>query len=250
MRYKAIFIDVDGTLVSPDSPLLPSERTKEAITKAQARGVYVGLATARPLEQCRHIIDYLGLRGPSVFSGGAEIVDTSTNTTLREHILTRDHLTQFFSITESRHASFWVQDNGTDCEYNDSYIPYKPYIAVAQDIPLVEVDSILQECESLEAVIALRSSGSRYDVLTIHVAPCDATKEKGVEYVSKLLSIQKEEIMGIGDGFNDILLMNACGLKVAMEDSVPELLEVATYVTGTVESDGVSDAIEKFILTE
>ncbi len=251
MKYSAVFIDVDGTLVPPNSPQLPSERTREAIQKAMARGVYVGLATARPLQQCTHIIEYLGLKGPSVFSGGAEIFDTETNRALRELTLTPPQLEAVLDEIKHLHrSSYWIQDNGTDCVPDSSYIPNKPYVVVAPDVPLTVAASILDEWHLIEGVVALRASGSNSNVVNIHVAHADATKQRGVEYVTSLLSLSETEVIGIGDGYNDVLLMNACGLKAAMADSVEDLLDVATYVTGSVEDDGVAEVIEKFILTE
>lgn len=54
--------------------------------------------------------------------------------------------------------------------------------------------------------------------------------------------------MGIGDGYNDLPMLEAVGCKVVMGQAPPEVKAVADYVTGTFEQDGVAEAVEKLIL--
>jgi hydroxymethylpyrimidine pyrophosphatase-like HAD family hydrolase len=86
------------------------------------------------------------------------------------------------------------------------------------------------------------------DVLDIHVVHEHATKRYGVERLIKMLGHTKEETMAIGDGHNDIPLLEAAGCKVAMGNAPDEVKAVADYVTTSLEEDGVAKAIQKFIL--
>ena len=76
----------------------------------------------------------------------------------------------------------------------------------------------------------------------------EATKQHAIFEVAKLLHIDTHEIIGVGDGYNDFPLLMACGLKVAMGNAVPELKAIADYIAPTIDEDGVSDIIEKFVL--
>ena len=60
--------------------------------------------------------------------------------------------------------------------------------------------------------------------------------------------MKKEEILTIGDQNNDIELLKAGGIKVAMGNGTPELKECADYITDTVENDGFVKAIEKYVI--
>ncbi len=60
--------------------------------------------------------------------------------------------------------------------------------------------------------------------------------------------ILRNEIIGVGDSYNDFPLLMACGLKVAMGNAAPELKEIADYIAPTVEEDGVVDVIKRFVL--
>jgi hydroxymethylpyrimidine pyrophosphatase-like HAD family hydrolase len=64
----------------------------------------------------------------------------------------------------------------------------------------------------------------------------------------KKLHLKKDEIIGVGDGYNDFPLLMACGLKVAMGNAVPDLKEIADYIAPSVVEDGVVDIISKFIV--
>jgi hydroxymethylpyrimidine pyrophosphatase-like HAD family hydrolase len=63
-----------------------------------------------------------------------------------------------------------------------------------------------------------------------------------------MLGLRQEEIMAIGDGNNDLGLMKAAGLSIAMGNSDPDVLEAADHVTEDNEHDGVAQAIRRYVL--
>jgi len=66
--------------------------------------------------------------------------------------------------------------------------------------------------------------------------------------VAEILGIKTDEIIAVGDGYNDFPFLMACGLKVAMGNAVPELKAIADYIAPSVDEDGIVDVIERFIL--
>ena len=75
----------------------------------------------------------------------------------------------------------------------------------------------------------------------------NATKSLGVEFLAKMWGINKEEILTIGDQNNDIELLKAGGISVAMGNATPELKACADFVTDTIDNDGFVKAMEKFV---
>ena len=67
-----------------------------------------------------------------------------------------------------------------------------------------------------------------------------------MEYLCKLWDIKQEEVLTIGDQNNDIELLKAGGIKVAMGNATDELKACADYITDTVTNDGFVKAVEKF----
>ena len=76
----------------------------------------------------------------------------------------------------------------------------------------------------------------------------EASKRCAVEYLQNYFGLKKEEILTIGDQNNDIELLRAGGIKIAMGNATEELKAEADYVTDTVFEDGFVSAMEKFCL--
>ena len=84
----------------------------------------------------------------------------------------------------------------------------------------------------------------------INVVSPLVSKGKAVSRLAAYLGVSKEEIVAIGDGSNDVPLLSAAGLAIAMPHSPEELKAVADYVTLGVEENGVAAAVKKFILPD
>ena len=69
-----------------------------------------------------------------------------------------------------------------------------------------------------------------------------------MEFLQNYWGLKKEEILTIGDQNNDIALLQAGGLKIAMGNATDELKEIADYITDSVYEDGFVKAMEKFCL--
>lgn len=78
------------------------------------------------------------------------------------------------------------------------------------------------------------------------ILPRGVSKGSGLVAALKVLDISPRDVMCIGDGENDVALLRAGGLKVAVRNAVPELKAVADYVTEAEDGDGVSEAISLF----
>jgi hydroxymethylpyrimidine pyrophosphatase-like HAD family hydrolase len=63
-----------------------------------------------------------------------------------------------------------------------------------------------------------------------------------------MLGVKYEEIIGVGDSYNDYSLLMASGLKVAMGNAVKELKDVADYIAPSVDEDGLAEVIERYII--
>ena len=71
-------------------------------------------------------------------------------------------------------------------------------------------------------------------------------KWNAIEYLIEKLKLKKEEIIAIGDNINDKMMIEKAGLGIAMEGSMPEIINSADYVTDSNRNEGVAKALEKF----
>lgn len=249
MKYKALFLDVDGTTVVHGVDNLPSARVTDAIGRAMQAGISVSLATSRPPRSVTNVIEHLGLNGYCVLSSGAQIYDPES----KKVIITKDFpmsaTKQIIAAAKTHGGQLSIYDGENEFIYDGINLPrevlgmYFPKLepAVLQDITkhLSQVPEIaLHRMEAWEA---------GYECLDIVNA--EASKLHGVVEVARLMGIKTHEIIGVGDGYNDFALLLACGLKIAMGNAVQELKDVADFVAPAVTDDGVATVIEKFILS-
>lgn len=249
MKYKALICDVDGTLVPNKKGSTVSSKVKEAIAKANTR-IHIGLATTRPIFLLSDIVKDLALSGPSVISGGAEIVDLSHNKVLRRHLILEDDLKFLIQTLTEKNLPLKL-DNGQKQEIYDKNKSYEVTIK-AFTLALDEevADKLLQALADRSNLAKFKIPSwtqGKYDVFITHSS---ATKQHGILEVAELLGISTHEIIGVGDGHNDFPLLMACGFKVAMGNAVEDLKAIADYIAPSVENDGVADVIEKYILNQ
>lgn len=82
------------------------------------------------------------------------------------------------------------------------------------------------------------------------ITDLDGTKEHAVAELLKMLAIDKENAVGVGDGHNDLHLFNAVGHKVAMGNAVDEMKQSADVVIGSVQDDGLAKYFEELVEEE
>lgn len=246
-KYKAILFDVDGTLIPNRKDGTVTQKLIDTVKKAQ-NSSHIGVATARSFQLLSPISSALGLKGPSIVHGGSNIVNPATKQTLWEKPMDITVAKKLADFTYGLHINFKFYDNGEEVTNVPSYIPYKPYNIWAHKVTNDVVNTYRQFASQFPdiAVHTVPSwEDGKIDFTVSHVL---ATKQHGVYEIAKLLGIETHEIIGVGDGANDIPLLMACGLKGAMGNAVPELKKIADFIAPSVEEDGAAYIIEKFIL--
>ncbi len=249
--YKALIIDIDGTLMVSQRDALPTEKVTKAIRKASKK-IHIGVATQRDFPTTIPIIKHLGLTGPSILAGGAIIIDGKTFKIIKEEIIDKESLNQAIQIIKEYKkyggSPFLIQDaDKGDQEWNEDYTPTKPFATFIGNLELdkaKELENKLSKIPNI-SVHKVEPWEGKFGVV---VNAALATKQHGIFEVAKILGINTHEIIGVGDSYNDFPLLMACGLKVAMGNAVPDLKAIADYIAPTVEEDGVVDVINKFIL--
>ncbi len=265
MKYKAIICDFDGTLVG--SELVISPQVKDVIRSLTKDGYTFSIASGRLFNGIvQNTCKELNLTAPQITKGGAEIVDPVSCEVIDGEYIPDNFAKEVISYIQSINAFFFVEKG--DIAYT---INGKP-IAVTTPIQFKKIDELVIHNVPK---IAVRSFGNDKDkeeignklqkkFPTLHIVAtytlseeekywditaASANKHTAVLKVAKLLNITTHEIIGIGDGYNDFSLLEACGYKVAMGNAAEELKQIADYIAPRVEEDGVADVIKKFILT-
>ena len=249
LKYKAILVDVDGTLMVATPDGVPTKKVLHAMDRA-SKFLHVGLATSRCILNTAYILDMLKLSGPSILEGGACIYDAAKRKSLSEQVLTPENLKPLQSLLIDSGLEFEYCDNvGDHMKFPKSgKVPKKAFMVFSQGVDNDHAKRItLQLTANMDAAIHTTNSWTKgkTDILITHP---QATKQHGILEVAKILGIETHEIIGVGDGNNDFPLLMACGLKIAMGNAGDDLKAIADYVAPDVSEDGLAHVIEKFIL--
>lgn len=266
--YRLLALDLDGTLLNPRPQKMVTPRTRLALQRAVSAGVRVVIATGQSLAVLQDICGDLPIEGPQIIENGAQIADIRTGQIYHEQLLPAEYVLPV--LTALREADFHRAYHTRSRVYADVDTPrvrqwYKPPVP-----PVIEVENVSQlypePCIKLVGVSEesrlrarrpefiklfdgqLYITQSAFDLLEfLHPA---VSKHQGLMTIAQDLGIERREIVAIGDGHNDIGMIQFAGLGVAMGNAHDEVKILADYVTDSNAEDGVAAVIENLVLTE
>lgn len=257
-QIKAVFFDVDGTLLSHKQNDVP-EGTRKALKELRARGIQTVVATGR------HMIEYSQLPVSDIeFDGyltlnGQLLLDSNrkvyAGTAMDEGemkvlagIFKRKSI-PFVLIGENNRYINYVDDTvvrtqeetkGTVPDIG-SYAGEKIYqiLAFVPDDQKKMLDELLDEC----SITSWNETG-------IDIIPKGGGKSAGIQKFLDENGMDASEVMAFGDGENDMDMIKFAGIGVAMGNAGDAVKAVADYVTDTVDNDGIAKALRHFGLID
>lgn len=249
-QYRAIMMDVDGTLSNYSSsnlPLMPTQPVVDAIQSARAK-FYIGIATSRPLVKMRPILEAVGFNCYCILHNGAQIIDPKTLETRWTKPINHAALRPLYEIATEYKVQLYFSNFASNLPIS-SYdeLSTNPVADVFFDGVDTQVIQLVYEKLGKIPEIAVHRLSSRWEnKYELSITHIDATKNTAIQEVARLLGISPIDFVGIGDAHNDIPLLEACGFKVAMGNAVEEVKRMADFIAPSVEEDGVKTVIEKF----
>ncbi|HTW82457.1 MAG TPA: Cof-type HAD-IIB family hydrolase [Candidatus Sulfotelmatobacter sp.] len=264
-RIRLVALDLDGTLIGEDLVVRP--RVAAAVAAAQAAGVAVTIVTGRMFAAAKPFARQLHIAGPIVCYQGAAIYDVATGATLRETPVRSDVTREVLDWAHAHgvHAQCYADDRLYVDEINRFSRRYtalarvEPVLvpslrdAFAQrpTIKIVLVDEPARADEHLAALHALlgeRAYLTRSHPDFVEVVDPAVDKGKALAFVAARLDVPLDATLAVGDSWNDVPLLEAAAVGVAMGSGPPELLGKADHVVADVAHDGVAEAIERYVL--
>ena len=263
MMKLNFFFDIDGTIL-PVGQHIP-QSTLDAFAKAKAQGHRLFFCTGRSPFELTEELRALPFDG-GVFSAGAHVVVDGK--TIFSRYLTDEQRSFFFSVVDcfdllwiiqSDDGSYLTQEtqdyycNLTRKVYSRSidFLGFHIVDSFPADKPIVKLFILSKRGLVLEARKALE--GPLHSVNNTNGLPpeCaaelmgpDLTKASGINHVLAYLGEDRASTVGIGDGENDIEMIETCNLGIAMGNACKELKEKADFVTTDILDDGLAKAME------
>lgn len=267
--YKMLVTDLDGTLLDDDKKI--PEINIEAIERLhQDFGIIPVIATARPLEVARYIANQGGdaFGGYIIATNGAILMDIQKEECLIDQSFSPEQIRALIDVCKANGLEYECMT--TKCEVADARYSYRRVIDPMYDnmgvpfnyqedledymmhledsIPLFAVNGTEEELDEalskLTQIPGLQISGrctrttpgvdeqGQIETICYHdIMREGVTKATAIEKLADYLGIEKREIIAIGDGGNDIEMLQEAGLKIAMKNASESLKEIADVVT-------------------
>ncbi|MGE5391742.1 MAG: Cof-type HAD-IIB family hydrolase [Deltaproteobacteria bacterium] len=265
MPIKLVAIDLDDTLL--DSGLQISPECAQAIQAVRDKGILVTLATGRmhrsalpyaqQLNMDLPLITYQGALVKSAFSSeviyykplpripAGEIIDFFKARNLHCHAYSDDELFMEELTPEGRYyeelagiKAVLVDDLSETVRRNDAM----KIMAIIRDQELLL--ALYQELTSQYHELHI----TRSKPIFLEAMALKANKGLALQVVAEHYGLQREEVLAIGDSYNDLDMIRWAGVGIAMANARPEVKDTADYITSSNDEHGVAEALRKYVL--
>lgn len=268
MEYDVIALDLDGTSLSSSNEVQRS--TYDAVQWARSRGVHVVVATGRIRGEAKEFAEKMGTDDLMVTSGGAIVCSGATGEVFHQISIPWESASRAAAISEALNLSTMVYADGNllVTPYSETifgaYKTNEGYLATRKIVPSVAeylaenhiaADKLFSRCafpdvlhqarHQLEQLPFLRVLSSASDNIEV-IAP-NADKGRALDFVCQRLGSSLSRAIAIGDSENDLEMLAAVGMPVAMQNADPQVKAIAKYITTDNNHGGVAQAIHHLL---
>lgn len=266
LPYRAIALDLDGTLTNHDKVV--TQKTREALLQAEAEGVVIILASGRPTYGIEPVAECLELdkRGGYILSyNGGNIVNAKTGEKLFAQFLPDEVIPILYRYAkEKNHALLGYAGNEIITEMPDD--PYVKEESRINKMNIRKVENLFEALEPHPTKLLITGDpadmlkaenelseilGDRMDIFRsapffLELVPKGIDKAKSLLRLLSKINLTPADMIAFGDGYNDLSMLKLAGMGVAMQNAAPEVRAEADYITLSNEEDGVAAALEHF----
>ncbi|MBU9713116.1 Cof-type HAD-IIB family hydrolase [Evansella tamaricis] len=267
MNYKMIVLDMDDTLLLSNNTI--GSHTKNALLKAQEKGVKVVLASGRPPAGMKKYAQELQLKKNGSFIlafNGAEIFDCQSDEELFSSRLSLDNIQELYRI--SQRENVYLHTFVGETIITEKNNPYTEVEGKLNKLPIKEVPNFLEfvkdpvvkllMCAEPEKLIQVEKKlklelQGRFNIMRskpffLEFLELGVSKGTSILQLIKQLGIKIDEVIAVGDSYNDLEMIELAGFGVAMGNAPDDIKEKADFVTDTNDNEGVASIVETFIL--
>jgi len=267
MVYKALALDLDGTLMDSNKRL--SEVNKKAIMKAVDKGTAIILASGRPMFGVEPVAKMLELKekgGYILACNGGNILDCRTGKLIVSKLIpgeciedicriARENMVQpltYFEdkiLAESDNDEYVVREafcNSAEIKVVEDLVSFVDYpvaklLVVGEHTKLLPVQ---EELASLHGDVLDTFFSEEY---FLEVVPKNVAKGTALSALMDILGLRREELIACGDAMNDVSMIKYAGLGVVMANAYENIKQYGDYIAPSNDDNGVAAVIEKFI---
>lgn len=252
---KAIFFDIDGTLLSYKSGRVP-ESTINSLLSLKAKGIKIFIATGRHLSEMTELPDIFDEFDGYITLNGQICLDENKNFLYGEPFspeISEDLVALF---NEKKYPLALVDEENYSINFLNETV-YKAHSLVVIDVPKVGLSlsspiyqAICYVGEELDEELRSRlpkgCTLTRWNPYGADIISVNGGKSVGIKYFQSRFGFSTDEIMAFGDADNDIDMLRFAGIGVALGNAKENVKAYADYVTTDIDEDGIYKALVHF----
>lgn len=265
--YKLIAMDLDGTLNNDEKRI--TEKTLAALLEAQKKGIRLALASARPspgLYKERDILQMSENGGILMSYNGGRIVEAGTGKVLYETAMDMETARSVLRFLETLPVTpilddgvqFYVTDpegykvryecwnNRMECTQVEDLAAFLTFAPV-KILMSVQPDQLPTVQEKIASFLPESLTVVQTAPFYLEVIPKTINKGQGIRDICKVLGLDTGEVIAFGDAANDIPMLLAAGMGVAMGNAQQPVKDAADFVTLSNNEDGIAVALQRFL---
>jgi Cof subfamily protein (haloacid dehalogenase superfamily) len=267
LNIQLVVADIDGTFL--DSEGRPSQGALEAIQAIRRQGILFSLCSGRGNPGIKPFVDLLKLKQPYIISGGAAIIEPHSQSVIRQEIMSEIQIQKVYQLGQKTGCDIILHDawniyilsadefweDANSWEWMKGYgtqnfkrihswqeIPIHQIIRMDYFNDLKKLPQLANELEglneNLRAIVMPRN---------IEISDQKAGKGSALAHLADYLHIPLENVMSLGDGLNDISMLETAGVGVAMKNSLPEVIRRADYLAPGCDDGGLALALNHLL---
>jgi Cof subfamily protein (haloacid dehalogenase superfamily) len=253
---KALFFDIDGTLVSFKTHRIP-DSTRKAIETVRSKGVKVFIATGRHFSVINNLDDmtfdgYITMNGCYCLQGDGNVIFKKS--------IEQSDVVRFIDYMqrEKEFPCLFVEEHTLSLNYIDDEMQFLVDLLKQDTLPVNDLDyyrdkelfqltAFFKDSQEKEMTRLLpNSSFLRWYPSFADVIAKGVDKGVGIDQFCNYYGFSLDETMAFGDGGNDIEMLRHAGIGVAMGNATDNVKRAADYVTDSVDDDGILKALRHF----
>lgn len=244
-KYKLLALDMDGTVLNEEQKI--SQENRQAIAAAINAGITVMFSTGRGVQSVLPYVEQLELESPLVSVNGSEVW-SAPHQLHKRIVMPADIISRLHKMAVQTGSWYWAyaveglfnRDQWADSVDKNTWLKFGFYEENTQ--LLSEIRAEVASWDLFEI--------TNSNVNNIELNPKGISKGSGMLEVCKLQGIGMHEVVAMGDSLNDLSMIKAAGLGVAMGNAQDELKANADLVTVTNDEHGVAKIIHEYILNQ
>lgn len=267
--YKLLITDVDGTLLNSRHTV--SQQNAQAIQQLMGEGYSFGLATGRIEMSAAPLAGALNVTLPLILYNGARVIDVRSGKILFESHLSGDAVRTALGLLSKLPVDVNLYSEGhlfvsertpavleherkeriTALEVGDllKFVRTRCPGPVTKLLIIGEEQSFAHIRASLDPHQHLGTRLVSSDAIYLEVLPEEASKGAALDVLCRHLDIPLHKVVAMGDAPNDLDMLTAAGLGVAVANAHPDIITAADYVAPSHDENAVAHVIERFFPT-